>query len=106
MWFEYEVKRHLSNNIVLTYRVDKAELSLQDDGLVSKLEEECSWFLKEKNRLQLHMATMEKDLKVSSCLRVACLPFYLPFTLVAYEISTRIHGGAEIVPRGPTEVHT
>jgi hypothetical protein len=47
-------------------RVAKAEESLQNDDVVSKLEEECNWFQKEKTRLQQDLLTMEKDMVVST----------------------------------------
>ena len=47
------------------YRVSKAEENLQDDDVVSKLEEECNWFRNELNRLQQQVATMEKDKQVN-----------------------------------------
>lgn len=37
---------------------------LQDDGEVSKLEEECNWFRNETNRLQTHSAAMQHDIQV------------------------------------------
>ena len=49
-------------------RVAKAEESLQDDDVVSKLEE-CNWFQKEKTRLQQDLLTMEKDMVVSTLAR-------------------------------------
>lgn len=39
---------------------------LQDDGEVSKLEEECNWFRNETNRLQTHSMTMQHDIHVRS----------------------------------------
>lgn len=45
----------------LKSRVAKAEESLQDDDVVSRLEEECQWFRNEKNMLQLQATAMEKD---------------------------------------------
>jgi hypothetical protein len=50
---------------MLEIRVAKAEMSLQDDGEVSKLEEECNWFRMETNRLQTHSTTMQTDIKVT-----------------------------------------
>lgn len=37
---------------------------LQDDGEVSKLEEECNWFRNETNRLQTHSSAMQHDIQV------------------------------------------
>jgi hypothetical protein len=45
-------------------RVETAEESLQDDGEVSKLEDECNWFRGETDRLLANRATMQKDIKV------------------------------------------
>jgi hypothetical protein len=45
-------------------RVAKAEMLLQDDGEVSKLEEECNWFRNETNRLQTHSTSMQHDIHV------------------------------------------
>lgn len=46
------------------FRVAKAEMLLQDDGEVSKLEEECNWFRNETNRLQTHSSAMQHDIQV------------------------------------------
>jgi predicted RNase H-like nuclease (RuvC/YqgF family) len=43
-------------------RVAKAEESLQDDGEVSRLEEECNWFRNETIRLQSHSQSMQNDI--------------------------------------------
>lgn len=68
---EEQVKMHASDLAViaaidcnLPNRVEKAEESLQDDGEVSKLEDECNWFRGETNRLLANRATMTKDIKV------------------------------------------
>ena len=45
--------------------MEKAEESLQDDGEVSKLEDECNWFRGETDRLLSNRGTMQKDIKVS-----------------------------------------
>ena len=59
------LRRHLSHIYCCTLsRVEQAELSLQDDGEVSKLEDECNWFRGETNRLMGNRATMAKDIKV------------------------------------------
>jgi cell division protein ZapA (FtsZ GTPase activity inhibitor) len=47
----------------LKQKVAKAEESLQDDGEVSKLEDECNWYRGETNRLQANRTTMMKDIK-------------------------------------------
>mmetsp|Transcript_6796 Transcript_6796/g.10224 ORF Transcript_6796/g.10224 Transcript_6796/m.10224 type:complete len:415 (-) Transcript_6796:134-1378(-) len=47
----------------LKLKVAKAEMSLQDDGEVSKLEEECNWFRTETMRLQTHSSTMQTDIQ-------------------------------------------
>lgn len=44
------------------YRVAEAEESLLDDGVVSKLEEECNWFRNETIRLQSHSTSMQNDI--------------------------------------------
>ena len=46
----------------LKLKVAKAELSLQDDGEVSKLEDECNWFRTETNRLNAHCSSMQADI--------------------------------------------
>jgi hypothetical protein len=46
----------------LKLKVAKAELSLQDDGEVSKLEDECNWFRTETNRLNTHCSSMKSDI--------------------------------------------
>mmetsp|Transcript_36292 Transcript_36292/g.67624 ORF Transcript_36292/g.67624 Transcript_36292/m.67624 type:complete len:439 (-) Transcript_36292:10-1326(-) len=46
----------------LKLKVAKAELSLQDDGEVSKLEDECNWFRTETNRLNTHCSSMQSDI--------------------------------------------
>lgn len=46
----------------LKLKVAKAELSLQDDGEVSKLEDECNWFRTETNRLSSHCSSMQADI--------------------------------------------
>jgi hypothetical protein len=55
---------------------------LQDDGEVSKLEEECNWFRNETNRLQTHSATMQHDIHVSSS------SLFLSFSLLTILISS------------------
>lgn len=47
----------------LKLKVAKAELSLQDDGEVSKLEDECNWFRTETNRLNAHCSSMQSDIQ-------------------------------------------
>lgn len=47
----------------LQEKVAKAEMLLQDDGEVSKLEEECNWFRNETNRLQTHSSAMQHDIQ-------------------------------------------
>lgn len=47
----------------LKQKVAKAELSLQDDGEVSKLEDECNWFRTETNRLNAHCSSMQSDIQ-------------------------------------------
>ncbi len=49
--------------MIFVFRVAKAEMLLQDDGEVSKLEEECNWFRNETNRLQTHSAAMQHDIQ-------------------------------------------
>ena len=46
-------------------KVTQAQESLVEDGDVSKLEEECSWFRNETTRLQTHYTSMQKDMNVS-----------------------------------------
>jgi hypothetical protein len=51
-------------SLLISRRVAKAEMLLQDDGEVSKLEEECNWFRNETNRLQTHSTSMQHDIHV------------------------------------------
>lgn len=43
-------------------RVAKAEETLIEDSAVARMEEECSWFRGESNRLQSHVSAMMKDM--------------------------------------------
>ena len=57
-------------------------MSLQDDGEVSKLEDECNWFRMETNRLQTHSTTMQTDIKVPlKCLDIFLLQLVSPAVL-------------------------
>ena len=47
---------------MLRDRVAKAEETLFEDSAVARMEEECSWFRSESDRLQSHVSAMMKDL--------------------------------------------
>jgi hypothetical protein len=56
--------RSVIKHILSLIRVEKAEEFLQDDGEVSKLEDECNWFRGETDRLIANKGKMQKDIKV------------------------------------------
>jgi hypothetical protein len=84
-----------------THRVAKAEMLLQDDGEVSKLEEECNWFRNETNRLQTHSATMQHDIHVRS-FDFPPFPSDLPH-LTGFADSSNCLKRSESIPELPTQ---
>ncbi len=78
-------------------RVAKAEETLIEDSAVARMEEECSWFRGESNRLQSHVSAMMKDMN-SMNLRLGELReqrAYLSDQLKAIMKRSRVYG-AEI----------
>jgi hypothetical protein len=78
-------------SLLISRRVAKAEMLLQDDGEVSKLEEECNWFRNETNRLQTHSTSMQHDIHVrlsfSFSLQTPLLTLFLCLVCLSLSVS-------------------
>lgn len=63
-------------------------MSLQDDGEVSKLEEECNWFRMETNRLQTQSSTMQTDIRVIEDNMPFAILYLMKYDMVVIEEPT------------------